>query len=251
VINLLRDLKQSDGIGLHLIGFLLVSSIGGILSDLFVVLLKSGQIFSGLAELSLFHTLSDVPVDESSLGVHQVELCVDSGKDLSDSGGIAEHDKSSLDLSHLATWDSDGGLVVDTALESGGAPVYELDGLLGLDDCDGSGDILGDDVSSVHQTASHVFSSNGVASSEHAGGLEDAVGELSNGELLASGLIGGDERGERAQQEMNSRVWDQVSLELVDVDVQRTLESERASQAGNDLRDASVEIGVVGLLNLE
>jgi len=50
---------------------------------------------------------------------------------------------------------------------------------------------------------------------------------------------------------VNSGVWDQVSLELVDIDVQRTLESKRASQTRNDLGNASVEIGVVGLLNLE
>lgn len=50
---------------------------------------------------------------------------------------------------------------------------------------------------------------------------------------------------------MDSGVGNQVGLELVDINVEGSLESEGASQTGNDLRDASVEVGVVGLLDLK
>merc|ERR1719220_3243968 len=52
---------------------------------LLVVLLKSSHILPGLRELSLLHALSNVPVDEGTLGVHQVELVVKSGPRFSNS----------------------------------------------------------------------------------------------------------------------------------------------------------------------
>ena len=43
---------------------------------------------------------------------------------------------------------------------------------------------------------------------------------------------------------MDSWIWDQVGLELSDVDVQGTVESERCSQRGDDLGNKSVQVGV-------
>ena len=40
--------------------------------------LEGGKILTGLGELSLLHALSDVPVHESTLGVHKIELVVNS-----------------------------------------------------------------------------------------------------------------------------------------------------------------------------
>ena len=45
----------------------LVTHLSGLGSDLLVILLKGGKILTGLGELSLLHTLSDVPVDEGTL----------------------------------------------------------------------------------------------------------------------------------------------------------------------------------------
>eukprot|EP00116_Pleurobrachia_bachei_P002039 sb/3462301/ len=45
-------------------------------TDLLVILLKGSQILSGLGELSLLHTLADVPVDKGLFGIHQVKLLV-------------------------------------------------------------------------------------------------------------------------------------------------------------------------------
>merc|ERR1719456_948049 len=137
--------------------FFFAFSFGGLDSDFFVILLEGGKILSGLGELSFFHTLSDVPMDEGSLGVHEIELVINSGEDLSDGGGVGDHADGSHDLGEITTWHNGWGLVVDTALESSGAPVDELDGSLGLDGGDGSVDILGDDITSVHEAASHVL----------------------------------------------------------------------------------------------
>jgi len=50
---------------------------------------------------------------------------------------------------------------------------------------------------------------------------------------------------------MDSWIWDQVSLELSDIDVKGTIESEGGGQGGDDLSDESVEVGVGWSLNIE
>merc|ERR1711990_333391 len=106
--------------------FLFTFALGGLDSDFFVIFLESGKIFSGLRELTFFHTLSDVPMDEGSLGVHEIELAIDSGEDFSDGGGVGDHADGSHDLGEITSWDNGGWLIVDTALESSWAPVDEL-----------------------------------------------------------------------------------------------------------------------------
>merc|ERR1719326_366234 len=143
--------------------FFFVLGLGNLDTDFFVVLLEGGEILTSFGEFSLFHTLSDVPMDEGSLGVHEIEFVIDSGEDLSDGSGVGDHADGSHDLGEITTGNNSGGLVVDTALEASGAPVDELDGSLGLDGGDGGVDILGDDITSVHEAASHVLSVAGVA----------------------------------------------------------------------------------------
>jgi len=80
-------------------------------------------------------------------------------------------------------------LIVNTDLESGGAPIDELDGSLGLDGGNRSVDILGDDVTSVKHRASHIFTVSGVAFGHHRGGFKSGVGDFSNAELFVIGFF--------------------------------------------------------------
>merc|ERR1712045_763083 len=91
-------------------------------ADLLIVLLQSSHILPGLGELSLLHALPDVPVDEGPLGVHQVELVVQPGPGLGDSGGVGEHADSSLDLGKISSRHHSRWLVVDANLEASGTP---------------------------------------------------------------------------------------------------------------------------------
>ena len=136
-------------------------------------------------------------MDESSLGIHQVEFVVKSGEDFGDGGGVGDHADGSHDFSKITSGDDGGWLIVDSDLEASGAPVNELNGSLGLDGGNGSVDILGDDVTSVHHGASHILSVSGIAFSHHVGGLERAVSNFSNGELFVVGLFSGDDGGIR------------------------------------------------------
>merc|ERR1719224_148622 len=97
--------------------------LGGLDTDFLVVLLESGKILTGIGELSFLHTLTDVPVDEGTLGVHKIELVVNAGEDLSDGSGVGDHADGAHNLGEITTGDNSEGLVVDTALEASGAPV--------------------------------------------------------------------------------------------------------------------------------
>ncbi len=226
-------------------------TLSGLSTDLFVILLKGSKILTGLGELTLLHTLTDVPVDEGTLGVHKIELVVDTGKSLSDGGGVGNHAHSALDAGKIATRDDGGGLVVDTALETGGAPIDELDSALGLDGGDGRVDILGDDITAEHHTASHVLTVARIALGEHVGGLEDRVGDLGHGKLLVVGLLSRDDRGERGKHKVNTRIRYQVGLELGKIDVQGTIETKGSSERRHNLGDKTVKVGVGRALNVE
>ena len=119
-------------------------------------------------------------MDEGSLGIHEIELVINSGEDLSDGSGVGDHAACSHNLGKITTWDDSGWLIVDTTLETSWAPVDELDGSLGLDGGDSGVDILGDDITSVHEAASHIFTMSGITFGHHSSGLESGVGDLSN-----------------------------------------------------------------------
>merc|ERR1712155_431685 len=102
---------------------ILVICLHGVQSDLLVILLQSGHVLPGLGELSLLHALPDVPVDEGSLGVHQVELVVQPGPGLGDGRGVGEHADGTGCLCEIATRNNSWGLVVDANLEASGTPV--------------------------------------------------------------------------------------------------------------------------------
>merc|ERR1711896_76148 len=83
-------------------------------------------------------------MDESSLGIHEIEFVINSGEDLSDGGGVRDHAACSHDLGEVTTWNDGWWLIVDTTLETGWAPIDELDGSLGLDVGNSGVDILWD-----------------------------------------------------------------------------------------------------------
>jgi len=176
---------------------------------------------------------------------------VNAGKSLGDGSGVGNHAHGTLDAGEISSGDDSRRLVVDSTFESGRAPVDELDGPLGLDGGDSGVDVLGDDISTVHEAACHVLSVPRVALGHHAGRLEDGVGDLGDGELLVVGLLGRDERGVRGKHEVDTRVGDEVGLELGDVDVKGTIEPEGSGQGGDNLGDEPVKVGVGRPLNVE
>jgi len=243
------ELRALDRVGGG--GVVVTIVINTVLTDFLVVLFKGSEIFASLAELTLLHTFADIPVDEGPLGIHEVELVINAGEDFSDSGGVRQHAAGTLDLGKIASGNSSGRLVVNSALEASGAPVNELNAAVGLDFSDGGADVLGDNISAVHHANCHVLSVTGIALGHHSIGLEDGRGELSDGHLFVDCALGGNHGGIRAQQEVDARIGYKIDLEFVDVNIEGTLEAKGSGQRADHLCDQSVEVGVGGLLKTQ
>jgi hypothetical protein len=242
-----RNLKY-----LILIGFVTFTTIlRRLSSNFFVVLLEGGKILTGFGEFTFFHTLSDVPVNEGTLGVHKVELVVEAGEDFGNGGRVGDHADGALHLGKVATRDNGRRLVVDTALETGRAPVNELNGSLGLDGSNRGVDVLRDNITTVHKAASHVFTVTRVALGHHGGGLKGRVGDLGDGELLVVSLLGADDRSVRGKHKVDTRVRHQVGLKLSDIDVEGTIETKGGGQRGNNLGNETVQVGVGRTLDIQ
>merc|ERR1712094_94553 len=86
---------------LVLLALLLTLALSGLGTDLLVVLLEGSHVLTSLGELALLHALTDIPVDERTLCVHEVELVVNAGEHLSHSSGVGDHADSTHHLGQV------------------------------------------------------------------------------------------------------------------------------------------------------
>merc|ERR1719326_1168764 len=230
-----------------LLGLLIRGSVG---EDIQVVLLEESKILTGLRELTLLHTLTDVPVDEGALGVHEVELGNETLlEDTADGDVVSDHADVTWGVGHVVSLDGLRGLVVKADLESGGAPLNEGDLVLALHELGGLVGVTGADVTTVVQGDGHVFIllnvEVGVLDKEGRW-LEDGVGDGGGIDLLVS-LVGlGNAWRQSGGHEVKTGEGHQVRLELVEVDVQLSIESEGGGHGGDSLRDQLVNVLVGG-----
>jgi hypothetical protein len=158
---------------------------------------------------------------------------------------------STVDLGKVSVGDLLRGLIADTNLKPSGAPVDELDGTLGLEGSDGGVGLLGDDITTVQQAGGHVLAVAGVTLDHLVVGLEAGHGDLLDGVGLVGSLVGGDDGSVGNEREVDTGVGDQVGLELVEINVERAVETERGSDGRDNLSDQAVEVLVAGALNVE
>ena len=81
--------------------------------------------------------------------------------------------------------------------------------------------------------------------------LEAGEGHFRDRVLLVVGLVGGDERREAGDGELDTRERNEVRLELVQVDVQGAVETKRGGDRRHDLRNQAVQVDEAGLRNVE
>jgi len=173
----------------HLVFSGLLFHVSAVDSDLLVILLKGRKVLASLGEFSFLHALTDVPVDEGTLGVEEVEFVVKARPGVGNGSRVGEHAKTARDLCEITTRDQCRRLVADTKLETSWAPVDELNGTLSLDGGNGRLHILGDDISTVEQAASHVFALTRVSLDHLVSGLEAGEGHFGDRVLLMVGLV--------------------------------------------------------------
>ena len=190
-------------------------------------------------------------MDESAFGVHEIELVRKGRPSFSDGSGVGKHATfeqsalylfkksrrnlhSAVDLGQITVGNHLRWLVTDTDLESSRAPVNELDSPLGLKSGNSKVDIVGNNIATVQQAGGHVLSIARVTLHHLVVGLEAGHGDLLNGVGLVGCLRSGDNWGVGNEREMDAGVWDQVGLELVEIDVEGTIKSEGSSDRRNN-----------------
>lgn len=87
--------------------------------------------------------------------------------------------------------------------------------------------VVGDNVTAVKQTGSHILAVAGITLDHLVVGLKAGHGYLLHGVGLVSSLGSRDDRGIGDQREVNSGVRHQVGLELVQIDVEGTIKTKR------------------------
>merc|ERR1711939_1134197 len=123
-----------------------------------VVLLQEAKVLTGLGEFSLLHTLTDVPVDEGSLGVHKVELGNNSlAEDSADSDVVSDHGAVDGGGRQVIVGHKCGWLIIQSNLVTGWAPVHEGQFIVVLQPLDGFVGVLRLDVTSEEDGYGHVL----------------------------------------------------------------------------------------------
>lgn len=70
-------------------------------------------------------------------------------------------------------------------------------------------------------------------------------------EALVGTLGSRNDRGVADQRVMDTRIGDQISLELVEIDVKRTIESQRGCDGADDLGDQAVQVLIARAGNVQ
>jgi hypothetical protein len=176
---------------------------------------------------------------------------VKTGKYFGNCGTVGNHAHGTLYFGQITSWNNSWWLVVDTAFESSWAPVYKLDGTLGLDGGNRRVNIFWHNITTVHKAAGHVLTVAWVTFGHGGCGFECTVGDFSNRQLFVVGFFGTNDWGERTKHKVNSWVWYQVGLELSDINVQGSIESKGRSQTGDNLGNKTVQVGVGWAFNIQ
>merc|ERR1719378_645944 len=99
-------------------------------TNFLVILFKGSHVLPCFGKFSLFHTFSYIPVNKSSLSIHEIKLMVQSSPGFSNSSSIGQHAHSTLNLSEITARNNCRRLIIDANLETSWTPVYELQDLL-------------------------------------------------------------------------------------------------------------------------
>merc|ERR1712185_294536 len=92
-------------------------------ANLLVIFLQSCEIFTRLRELTLLHTLSDIPMHEGTLGIHEIELVIDTREHLCNGSRVTDHANCAHHFRKITSWDDSWWLVVDATFETSWTPV--------------------------------------------------------------------------------------------------------------------------------
>ena len=137
----------------------------------------------------------------------------------------------------------------DEDLKAGEGPVDEAETLGGLNGGDGRIDVFGDHIAAIEEAAGYVLALVRIAFDHVVIGTETSGREFADGNLVVGRLFGRNERRVGGHREVDARIRHQIRLELVQIDVERSVEPQRSRDGRHHLTDDAVETGVAGLID--
>ena len=140
---------------------------------------------------------------------------------------------STVNLRQITIWNHLGWLIADTNLETSWAPVNELDGALGLKSSNRSIHIFGHNITTVQQASSHILSVAWVALHHLVVRLAATHRHLLDRVGFVRCLSGRNYWCVSNKREMDTWVWNQIGLELIEINIEGAIETE----GGSDGRD--------------
>merc|ERR1719295_1206369 len=121
-------------------------------------LLQKSQILSCFGKLTLFHSLSDIPMHEGSLRIHHIVLLADSLTEHSGNGSVvSNHHHVPLELSQFIILHRSSRLLIQTHFETGWYPLHEAHFFVRLCPLNRGISFLRLDISSIIDRDGHIF----------------------------------------------------------------------------------------------
>jgi len=97
-------------------------------SKFFIILFQGSHIFSSFTKFAFFHPFSDIPMNKSSFGIHQIIFHIQIAPCFGNCSSVRQHTDSSFDLSTITKWHGCRCLIVYADFESSWTPVNKLNG---------------------------------------------------------------------------------------------------------------------------
>lgn len=142
-------------------------------------------------------------------------------------------------------------MVIDADLEASGTPVDQVEAGFGLERGNGSISVTRYHIPPVEKCHSHVFAVTRIANNHLVAGFEALQSEVVYLEAFMRGALGGHDRRVTDERVVDARIWHQVGLELVQVDIESTIESQAGGNRRDNLSNETVEVFVVWSRNVQ
>lgn len=183
----------------------------------FVLLDKVGHVGAGLIEFDGFETFVDVPVNEGAAGVHLLELGVNAGEELTESGGVTDEGAGHLETTW---WD-----ISDGRFDVGWDPFDEVGSVTSLDVQHLFIDFFRGHTATEVSGNGEVNATAWVAGSHHVLVVEELGGKFWDGKsAVLLGTTGG-KWSEANDEEVKTWEWNKVDSELTKISVKLTWET--------------------------
>merc|ERR1719285_375002 len=236
--------------------FIWIDLIGSLFShNIQVVFLQESKVFSCLRKLSFLHTFTHIPMHKSSLGIHQVVLRVDPfGEHTADSNVVPNHSYILFSGGRDIFLNNSSWNFIQTYLETCGTPLDEADLVVLLEPLYGCICLFRLDVTTVVNRDCHILVLHRVklgVLDKHVLWLEAVVSDFSHHLCLMRCLLLANNRCKRCSHEVQPRKWYQVRLELAQINVQFSVETQRSCHGGYNLGNQHVKISITRSINVK